>query len=364
MKLFKIVLLLFLLNGFFAFAQQTFKHKVVKGETIYGIAKKYDLKMDEVYSFNPEIKNKSLPLNYVLQLPNRKYKADEISISEAKTHTVEKGDTFYKVSKKYNTTIQKLNEYNPNVSSNDLKIGYVLQIAGLKQAEVSIVEVKEEVVPIIEEVIAEEDQEEFLSDNIYVVKKKETLYSIAKKNNTSVANLKELNPEIIGNLPVGYHLVLKKEEHTDEIVEAINENELQDLAPSSLEVLEKASVLIEKASDFMGVRYRYGGTNKNGIDCSGLMCETFKEIDIILPRSSGSQAAYGSKIKRKQAQKGDLIFFATNRKKTISHVGMITEVTEDEIKFIHASTSAGVIISSLSEPYYVKRFKQITRVLN
>ena len=361
MKLFKIVLLLFLLNGFFAFGQQTIKHKVVKGETLYGIAKKYDLKISEIYSSNPEIKDKPLPLNYVLKLPNRKYKADEIIISKAKTHTIEKGDTFYNISKKYNTTVQKLNEYNPNISSNDLKIGYVLQLEPLEQIE--IVTVKE-VVQEAEEVATEEDQEEFSNDLIHVVKKKETLYGIARKNKISVDNLKELNPEIIGDLPIGYHLIIKKGEQEDEVVEAVNDEELAEVAPSSSSVLEKATILIEKASDFIGVRYRYGGTNKKGIDCSGLMCETFKEIDLILPRTSGSQAAYGPKIKRKQAQKGDLIFFATNRKKTISHVGMITEVSEDGIKFIHASSSAGVIVSSLNEPYYGKRFKQITRVLN
>ena len=361
MKLFKIVLLLFLLNGFFAFGQQIIKHKVVKDETLYGIAKKYDLKISEIYSSNPEIKDKPLPLNYVLKLPNRKYKADEIIISKAKTHTIEKGDTFYNISKKYNTTVQKLNEYNPNISSNDLKIGYVLQLEPLEQIE--IVTVKE-VVQEAEEVATEEDQEEFSNDVIHVVKKKETLYGIARKNKTSVDNLKELNPEIIGDLPIGYHLIIKKGEQEDEVVEAVNEEELAEVAPSSSSVLEKATILIEKASDFIGVRYRYGGTNKKGIDCSGLMCETFKEIDLILPRTSGSQAAYGPKIKRKQAQKGDLIFFATNRKKTISHVGMITEVNEDGIKFIHASSSAGVIISSINEPYYSKRFKQITRVLN
>lgn len=165
-------------------------------------------------------------------------------------------------------------------------------------------------------------------------------------------------------MPIGYHLVIKKSEQEDGVVEAVNEDELAEVEPSSSSVLERANVLIERASDFIGVRYRYGGTTKKGIDCSGLMCETFKEIDLVLPRTSGSQAAFGAKIKRKQAQKGDLIFFATNRKKTISHVGMITEVSEDGIKFIHASSSAGVIVSSLNEPYYGKRFKQITRVLN
>jgi peptidoglycan DL-endopeptidase LytE len=365
MKLFKIVITLFLLNSFFAFGQETIKHKVVKGETFYGIAKKYDLKIEDIYTFNPGVKDKPLKLNSILELPNRKYKANEISFSEAKTHTVVKGDTFYKIAKKYNTTIQKLNDWNPNISSNDLKIGYVLQLAALEKTEiVEVVAVKEIPIQKPEETITEEDQEEFSNDLIHVVKAKETLYGIAKKNKTSVANLKELNPEITGNLPIGYHLVIKKGEQADEVVVAVNDEELAEVKPLDENAKSKADILTQKAIQYIGVRYRSGGTSSAGFDCSGLMCTTFKEIDLILPRTSGSQADFGVKVKRKQAQKGDLIFFATNRKKTISHVGMVTEVTDDEIKFIHSSSSAGVIISSLNEPYYNKRFKQITRVLN
>ena len=93
------------------------------------------------------------------------------------------------------------------------------------------------------------------------------------------------------------------------------------------------------------------------------MFTTFKEINMNLPRSSRSMANIGLKISKDQAKIGDLIFFATTRKRTISHVGMITEIIGDEIKFIHSSTSLGVIISSIREPYYSKRFVQINRVL-
>jgi cell wall-associated NlpC family hydrolase len=362
MKLFKIIIGFFLLNGFFVFGQQMITHKVIKGDTFYGIAKKYDLKITDIYSFNPEVKDKPLPLSYELQLPNKKYIEEANTLSHAKTHTISKGDTFYKISKTYNITIQNLTDWNPNISSSELKIGYVLQLKPLRQTEAPKVLVVKEV-PIKEEVVEEEDQEEFSNDIIHVVKKKETLYGIAIKNKTTVNNLKVLNPEITGDLPLGYHLVIKKGDQEDEVINE-NENDIVEVEPSSSTVLENANILIDRASGFIGVPYRYGGTTKKGMDCSGLMIEVFKEIDLILPRSSGSQAAFGTKIKRKQAQKGDLIFFATTRRNSISHVGMITEVHNNEIKFIHSSTSSGVIISSLNEPYYVKRFKQVTRVLN
>ncbi|KGO84162.1 hypothetical protein Q762_02400 [Flavobacterium cauense R2A-7] len=138
----------------------------------------------------------------------------------------------------------------------------------------------------------------------------------------------------------------------------------REVLPLSADAAMKADFLIAKASENLGVRYRGGGTDKNGFDCSGLMFTTFRNLDMTLPRSSSDMAANsGVKIDRSQAQKGDLIFFAT-RGRWVGHVGMITEITDDEIKFIHSSTSAGVIISSTKEPYYSKRFVQINRVLN
>ena len=69
------------------------------------------------------------------------------------------------------------------------------------------------------------------------------------------------------------------------------------------------------------------------------------------------------KIDKSQAQKGDLIFFDTLNRGNVSHVGMVTEVLEDEIKFIHSSTSSGVMISSTKEDYFAQRLVQINRVL-
>lgn len=119
--------------------------------------------------------------------------------------------------------------------------------------------------------------------------------------------------------------------------------------------------LLNVANEYTGVRYRFGGTSKNGIDCSGLVTSAFKEFNISLPRSSRDMATVGDKVSKSDAQKGDLIFFKT-RGSRISHVGIVTEVLDDEIKFIHSSTSKGVIISSTKEAYYHKTFAQINRV--
>lgn len=121
--------------------------------------------------------------------------------------------------------------------------------------------------------------------------------------------------------------------------------------------------LIETATDNIGVKYKAGGTTRSGFDCSGLVYTTFESENIKLPRSSYEQAKIGKVIPLNDAKKGDLIFFKTNKSRQINHVGLITEVNSDEIRFVHSSTSKGVIISSTKEAYYKNAFEQVNRVI-
>jgi murein DD-endopeptidase / murein LD-carboxypeptidase len=121
--------------------------------------------------------------------------------------------------------------------------------------------------------------------------------------------------------------------------------------------------MINNAMGFLGVRYHGGGTTTSGMDCSGMVTAVFNIFDIKLPRSSNEMAKVGEKLDKKDIQKGDLIFFKTNGRSIINHVGMVVEVLEDEIKFIHSSTQSGVIISSTKEPYYKRTFAQVNRVI-
>jgi len=121
--------------------------------------------------------------------------------------------------------------------------------------------------------------------------------------------------------------------------------------------------LINTVSDNLGVRYKYGGTTRSGFDCSGLIYVAFKKYDINLPRTSINMSKTGRKLRNNEIQKGDLVFFKTSRRNVINHVGMVIETNDDEILFIHTSTQKGVIISSIKEPYYKKRFAQANRVL-
>ncbi|UII74699.1 C40 family peptidase [Flagellimonas sp. HMM57] len=126
----------------------------------------------------------------------------------------------------------------------------------------------------------------------------------------------------------------------------------------------KADSIIATAMTFSGTRYKYGGTTKKGMDCSGLLYVSLKENDIIFPRASHQMAEEGKRIKIPQVQKGDLLFFKTGKSgKRINHVGLVVDVEGDDIKFIHSTTSRGVIVSSLREGYWNYAFVKATRFL-
>lgn len=118
------------------------------------------------------------------------------------------------------------------------------------------------------------------------------------------------------------------------------------------------------AISYNNVPYKYGGTTRLGMDCSGLVYTSFKEINKKLPRSSKLMYKEGIAVPLSEIEIGDLLFFDIDKfKGFVNHVGLVTSVDKDDILFIHATTSRGVIITSINEPYWEKAFVKAKRVL-
>lgn len=133
---------------------------------------------------------------------------------------------------------------------------------------------------------------------------------------------------------------------------------------SNVAVPKIAHSIINNAEKYEGTRYKYGGTTKKGMDCSGLIYTAFKENNVAIPRVSGAMAKTGNWIDLKKVRKGDLLFFATKKNnRSINHVGLVTRTQGDDVEFIHATTSKGVITSMLKEKYWYFAFVQARRVL-
>ncbi|MES2797821.1 MAG: C40 family peptidase [Bacteroidota bacterium] len=125
----------------------------------------------------------------------------------------------------------------------------------------------------------------------------------------------------------------------------------------------QANELINLARNYMGVPYKFGGVDEEGMDCSGLIYTVCQNIGFSMPRISYKQAEIGEEIEMDNLQIGDLVFFRTAKSNNqISHVGLVTEISQPQsILFIHSSTSKGVREDNLFSDYWKKAFAKATR---
>ncbi|PKF63279.1 hypothetical protein CW745_00025 [Psychromonas sp. psych-6C06] len=119
------------------------------------------------------------------------------------------------------------------------------------------------------------------------------------------------------------------------------------------------SLLRNEFNDWRGTPYRLGGENKQGVDCSAFVQQVMRNsINIKLPRTTETQSKQGYLVYKDQLKVGDLVFFKTGWK--ARHVGIYMGNNQ----FMHASTSKGVITSSLNNVYWKKKYWQAKRIID
>jgi cell wall-associated NlpC family hydrolase len=120
--------------------------------------------------------------------------------------------------------------------------------------------------------------------------------------------------------------------------------------------------LVKSAIRYQGVPYAGGGSNENGMDCSGLLFRVYVDNNYSIPRSSVQQALFGLSIPMNKIQKGDWLFFRTNGSSSINHIGLVIQVNGDQdVQFMHSSTSKGVRSDQFYANYWFKAFDKAIR---
>ena len=150
--------------------QSSNTYTVQKGDTLYGIAGKYGLTVTELKKIN-NLTNNNLTIGQVLKVTAE-------NTNDVNTYTVQKGDSLYAIAQKYNTTVDELKKIN-NLTSNNLSIGQILKVPGNKT-----------------------------NNEVYTVQKGDNLYSIARKFNTTVSAIKNLNNLANDILSIGQKLLI------------------------------------------------------------------------------------------------------------------------------------------------------------
>ena len=187
---------------------------------------------------------------------------------------------------------------------------------------------------------------------IYTISSEKNLTNYSEYSNLLVVN--ENNTTILDQL---------LELHEEFVLTESSPKEDSFVAQNNWQEITKEEEIIATAMAYLDTKYLWAANGPSAFDCSGFTKYVFKENGMTLPRYSGHQAKVGTKISFDELQKGDLVFFDTEKKytKRVNHVGIYI----GDGKFIHASSAKKkVIISSFKKHFYKNRFLWGQRIID
>lgn len=299
------VILFALLFSTSALAAKNHTHKIKKNETLVSIAKKHHVSLSALRDVN-KLLSASVKAGDILIIPQRTTGNGSAGVETSKvalSYKVKKGDTLLRVSKKTGITVADLKRLN-GLGKGKLKPGQILALYEVDSG----------------------------ASNIGRIASKQSL------RYTELLNEKEYEQSLA--------------ELVDQEFVSLHQQKMPDFNSDNVKLLKT------KAFGFLGTRYRFGGTSRNGLDCSAFVQKVFNEMEVTLPRTAREQFERGEVVTRGDMQKGDLVFFRTYASFP-SHVGIYLGAN----RMIHASSrDRRVVISSVDTPYYRSRFIGAKRV--
>ena len=185
----RVIFLFSLIFLFWLPVQSQIKHLVAKGETVFQIAKKYEVTPFDIYRLNPDAKN-GVKENTTLLIPNG-------SVNKSITHVVGEKETIFGIAKKYNVSVSDIETWNKATLQNGLKIGQQIFVSKPSAADLNSMSN-----------IASKPKA-ISAATTHLVEAKETKYGIASRYGLTVTELEQLNPQIVAGLNIGQTLILK-----------------------------------------------------------------------------------------------------------------------------------------------------------
>jgi len=341
-------------------------YTVKKGDNLYKIAKAHHTTTKEVLQSNHFRSNSDLVIGKMIKVPVDTY-------FHLKNYTIKKGDTLYKIARKHNTTTTRV------LLANNMRRGTKLHKGNIIKVPVDTFSLQKDIRIASngkKKISKKKFKKLVVSKKLmhHKVKRGDTIYSIAKRNNITVKSLKLANKlKSNRDLKIGQNLTLpasnkksigikiakkskKVKKSKNRIVLNARTGRSLDSLMRSLSSSNKRKALPKLARKHLGKRYVWGAKGPYKFDCSGFTSYVCKKNGVDIPRTSLSQSKVGQYISRSNLKAGDLIFFDTSkrRKGYVNHVGIYI----GNNKFIHASSAKRrVVVTSLNKPFYKSRFK-------
>ncbi|CAM3833108.1 LysM peptidoglycan-binding domain-containing protein [Mesobacillus thioparans] len=341
-----------LLSSTFAGIASADTYTVKKGDTLSHIASTYKTSVTELKKTN-KLSSDLIYANQTLTVPPFAQKTTAsspvavklASVKKAELYTVKSGDTLSKIAASNKIKLADLMSWN-GIDGHLIYPGQKLKVSGgtaVKEAVQTVPAKKEPAKPA-----SPVQTPAKTAQSNYIIKSGDTLSKIALQYNMTVKQLKELNKLSSDLIFVGQKLKVSNQAETKDKVttDTTAQKPVQTSEPD----------IISIAKEYMGVPYVWAGSTPDGFDCSGFIYYAYNKAGKQMGRYS-SEGYYNRSFYVNEPQPGDLVFFENTYKKGISHMGIYLGNNE----FIHAGTSGGVMISSLSETYYAKHFEGFKR---